>query len=136
DGLRDVVRVLTRVGEYWLSDPERALEAERRLWTCYLDLWATSMKRMLAAPAEPAVEADPRDRRFTDPDWRDNQFFDFIKQVYLITSRWALDLADDANGLDPATRQRAVFYVRQITDALAPSNFVLTNPELLRTTLS
>ncbi len=136
DGLRDVVRVLTRVGEYWLSDPERALEAERRLWTGYLDLWATSMKRMLGEPAEPAAEADPRDRRFTDPDWRDNQFFDFIKQVYLITSRWALDLADDANGLDPATRQRAVFYVRQITDALAPSNFVLTNPELLRTTLS
>ncbi len=136
DGLRDVVRVLTRVGEYWLSDPERALEAERRLWTGYLDLWATSMKRMLGEPAEPAAEADPRDRRFTDPDWRDNQFFDFIKQAYLITSRWALDLADDANGLDPATRQRAVFYVRQITDALAPSNFVLTNPELLRTTLS
>jgi len=134
--LGEVIKVLTKVGEYWLSDPERAIEAERRLWTAYLDLWSTSMKRMLGEPAPPAIEAEPRDRRFADEDWRDNQFFDFIRQAYLITSRWAADLTDEASGLDPHTRQKAAFYVKQITDALAPSNFVLTNPELLKVTLA
>jgi polyhydroxyalkanoate synthase len=136
DSLADVIRSLTKVGEYWLADPERAIEAERRLWTGYLDLWSSSMKRMMGEPAKPAAEADPRDRRFTDPDWQENQFFDFIKQVYLITSRWAVDLAEHASGLDPHTRKKAGFYVKQITNALAPSNFVLTNPELLRETMA
>jgi polyhydroxyalkanoate synthase len=136
DSLADVIKSLTKVGEYWLTDPERTLEAERRLWAGYLDLWSSSMKRMMGEPARPAAEADPRDRRFADPDWQENQFFDFIKQVYLITSRWAVDLAEHANGLDPHTRQKAGFYVKQIINALAPTNFVLTNPELLRETMS
>jgi len=136
DSLGDVIKSLTRVGEYWLADPERTLEAERQLWSGYFDLWSSSMKRMMGEPAKPAAVADPRDKRFADPDWSRNQFFDFIKQVYLITSRWAVDLAEHAAGVDPHTRQKAGFYVKQIANALAPSNFVLTNPELLRETLS
>ena len=136
DSLGDVIKSLTRVGEYWLADPERTLEAERQLWSGYFDLWSSSMKRMMGEPAKPAAEVDPRDKRFADPDWSRNQFFDFIKQVYLITSRWAVDLAEHAAGVDPHTRQKAGFYVKQIANALAPSNFVLTNPELLRETLS
>src|SRR5690606_33648357 len=69
-------------------------------------------------------------------EWSQNQFFDFLKQIYLITSRWASDLVDEASDIDPHTRQKAAFYVKQIANALAPSNFVLTNPELLRETLS
>ena len=134
--LGDIIKSLTKVGEYWLADPERTLEAERRLWSGYFDLWSSSMKRMMGEPAKPAAEADPRDKRFADPDWSENQFFDFLKQVYLITSRWAVDLAEDASGLDPHTRSKAGFYVKQIANALAPTNFVLTNPELLRETLS
>ena len=136
DGLADIIKTLTRLGEYWLSDPERTVEAERRLWSGYFDLWTTSVKRMMGEPVTPVVDADPRDRRFADPDWSGNHFFDFIRQVYLITSHWAVDLADQAAGLDPHTRQKASFYVKQIANALAPSNFVLTNPELLRETLT
>src|SRR5262245_52656088 len=80
DSLGDVFKVLTKVGEYWLADPERTVEAERRLWLGYFDLWSSSMKRMMGEPAKPAAEADPRDKRFADPDWSQNQFFDFIKQ--------------------------------------------------------
>ena len=136
DSLTDVIKTLTRLGEYWMSDPERTVEAEHRLWSGYFDLWTASVKRMMGEPVEPVVDTDPRDRRFTDPDWRGNHFFDFIRQVYLITSHWAVDLAEQAAGLDPHTRQKASFYVKQIANALAPSNFVLTNPELLRETLS
>ena len=78
---------------------------------------------------------DPKDRRFADPEWSSNQFFDFLKQAYLLSANWADHLVKDANDLDPHTRQKAEFYVKQIANALSPSNFVLTNPELLRETL-
>ena len=136
DGIGDVVKTLTKVAEFWLIDPERALEAERRLWGGYMDLWATSLKRMMGEPAEPVAAPDPRDKRFVDPQWSQNQFFDFIKQLYLITSRWAGDMVDEATEVDPHTRQKAAFYVKQIANAVAPTNFVLTNPELLRETFS
>ena len=134
--IADAVRTLAKVGEYWLAEPERAAEAQTRLVTGYLGLWSTSLKRMMGEPAEPAAEPDARDRRFTDPAWRSNPFFDFVKQFYLITSRWAEAMAADAKGLDEHTRQKAAFYVKQIAAALAPSNFAVTNPEVLRQTLA
>ena len=136
DGISEVVKTLTRVAEYWLIEPERALEAERRLWGGYMDLWATSLKRMMGEPAAPVATPEPRDKRFADPEWSRNQFFDFLKQIYLITSRWADAMVDEASDVDEHTRQKAAFYVKQIANAVAPSNFVLTNPELLRETFS
>jgi len=136
DKYGEVVKTLAKLGEYWLTEPERAVEAQHRLMSGYIDLWSTTLKRMMGEPAKPTVEPDPRDRRFRDPEWSENQFFDFIKQIYLITSRWADDLVDKADELDPHTRHKAAFYVRQIANALAPSNFVATNPELIRETLS
>ncbi len=87
------------------------------------------------ADAKPAIAPAPRDKRFQDPEWKSNQFFDFILQLYLLTSKWAQQLVHDADGIDPHTRKKAEFYVQQITNALAPSNFVLTNPEVLRATV-
>ena len=81
------------------------------------------------------IEADPKDRRFKDDAWKENAVFDFIKQSYLLTARWMQDVVDDVDGLDEKTAQKVDFYTRQFVDAMAPSNFVLTNPEVLRTTL-
>ena len=134
--ITDALRTLTKVGEYWMGEPERAAEAQNRLLTGYIGLWASSLKRMMGEPAEPAAEPGERDKRFADPAWRSNQFFDFLKQFYLITSRWAAAMAEDAEGLDPHTRQKAIFYVKQIASALAPPNFAFTNPEVLRQTLA
>ena len=136
ESVNEVVKTLAKVGEYWLSEPERALEAQSRLMVGYMSLWATALKRMMGESTAPAAEPEPRDKRFTDREWSENQFFDFLKQLYLITSRWAADLVEKADELDPHTRDKAAFYVRQIANALAPSNFVLTNPELLRETLA
>jgi poly[(R)-3-hydroxyalkanoate] polymerase subunit PhaC len=132
----EVVKTLALLGEYWLSEPERMVEAQNRLLAGYIGLWSSALKRMMGEPVKPVVEPDPRDRRFKDPEWSQNQFFDFIKQVYLITSRWAEELVEKAGGLDPHTRHKAAFYVKQIANALAPSNFVLTNPEIIRETLN
>src|SRR5690349_9777997 len=69
EGIGDFIKTIAKVAEYWLAEPQRALEAERKLWAGYLDLWSSSLKRMMGEPAPPAAEPEPRDRRFLDPDW-------------------------------------------------------------------
>lgn len=132
----DVVKTVGQVAEYWLSDPQRALELQTNLGRAYLDLWAGAVKRMAGEKTPPVASPDPRDKRFADPEWTQNQFFDFLKQVYLLTTNWADHLVKDAEGIDAHTRAKAAFYVKQIANAISPSNFVLTNPELLRETLA
>ncbi len=136
DDITDVVKTVGQVTEYWLSDPQRAVELQTSLGRAYLDLWASTVKRMAGEPAGPAIASDPKDKRFADPEWSQNQFFDFLKQAYLLTAQWGERLVKDADGIDEHTRQKAAFYVKQIANAISPSNFVLTNPELLRETLS
>src|SRR6478672_3679392 len=131
----EVVKTLSHVAEYWLADPQRAVELQARLGKAYLDLWASAAKRLAGEEGPPVVAPAPNDKRFADPEWTSNQFFDFLKQAYLLSARWADGMVADAAGLDPHTKQKAGFYVRQIANALSPSNFVLTNPELLRETL-
>jgi polyhydroxyalkanoate synthase len=132
----DMVQTLGKVAEYWLSDPQRTFALQSGLGKSYLDLWAHAARRMSGEQASPIAVPEARDKRFNDPEWSSNQFFDFLKQAYLLTVQWANRMVHDAEGLDPLTRQKAEFYVRQIINAVAPSNFVLTNPELLRDTLA
>ena len=135
DEIADVVKTLGHVAEYWLSDPQRAVEVQATLGKAYLELWASAVKRMSGESTLPVVEPDPKDKRFADPEWSSNQFYDFMKQAYLLTTQWADRLVTNAS-LDEHTRQKAGFYVRQIGNAVSPSNFVLTNPELMRETLN
>ncbi len=134
--ITDVVKTFGKVAEYWLADPQRALELQTSLGKAYLDLWANAVKRLAGEEVTPLAEPEPRDKRFADPEWTTNQFYDFLKQAYLLTVGWANHLVSDAKGLDPHTQLKAEFYLRQIANAIAPSNFVLTNPELLRETLA
>ena len=97
---------------------------------------ASAAKRLAGEPATPVASPAPNDRRFNDPEWTSNQFFDFLKQLYLLSTRLANQLVNEAKDLDPHTKQKAEFYVRQIANAVSPSNFVLTNPELLRETIT
>ena len=90
---------------------------------------------MAGEEAAPVVAPDPKDKRFADPEWSQNQFFDFLKQVYLLSVQWAERHGERRRSVDEHTRQKAAFYVKQIANAISPSNFVLTNPELLRETL-
>jgi polyhydroxyalkanoate synthase len=136
EDVTEVVKTVGQVAEYWLTDPQRALELQTSLGRAYLDLWASTVKRMAGEEAAPVVVADPKDKRFADPEWSQNQFFDFLKQAYLLTTHWGEKLVKDAEGIDEHTRAKAEFYVRQIANAISPSNFVLTNPELLRETMS
>ncbi len=119
DEVAEVVKTLGQVAEYWLADPQRSLELQTRLGKAYLDLWGAAVKRLAGEPAPPVGAPAATDKRFADPEWASNQFFDFLRQVYLLTTDWANKLVSDAAGLDPHTRQKADFYVRQITNALS-----------------
>jgi polyhydroxyalkanoate synthase len=136
EDVTDVVKTVGHVAEYWLSDPQRAIELQTSLGRAYLDLWAGAVRRMAGEPASPSAEPEVKDKRFADPEWSQNQFFDFLKQAYLLTSKWGEKLVTDADGIDEHTKAKAAFYVKQIANAISPSNFVLTNPELLRETLA
>jgi len=134
--IADVVKTLGLVAEYWLVDPKRAVELQTGLGRAFLDLWAVAVKRMAGEETAAVVAPDPKDKRFADPEWTTNQYFDFLKQSYLLTTKWANELVQNTKGLDPLTKHKAEFYVRQIGNALSPSNFIFTNPELLRETLA
>lgn len=135
DEIAEIVKTLSKVGEYWMSDPERAMQAQTSLWSNYVNLWSSSLQRMQGQEAEPAIETPKGDKRFASDDWQQNQFFDFLKQFYLITSNWAQEMVDGAEELDPHTKSKADFYVQQLSNAVSPSNFLLTNPELLKETV-
>ncbi|MBM6595631.1 class I poly(R)-hydroxyalkanoic acid synthase [Microvirga pudoricolor] len=130
----EVVKTLGFVAEAWMVDPQKTIEAQSKLGSQFLDLWTSTLRRAQGEPTGPVAEPEPKDNRFKDTEWSENPFFDFLKQAYLITSRWAEDIVDEAEGVDDHTRQKARFYLKQISGALSPSNFVPTNPELLRET--
>jgi len=117
-----------------LEDPARFVEAQINLWNDYMNLWRNTTLRMLGEETEPVIEPEAGDRRFKDETWQQNEIFDFIKQSYLLTARWMNSTVQDVEGLDPQTARKVDFYTRQFADAIAPTNFVMTNPEVLRAT--
>ncbi|MDP9128332.1 MAG: hypothetical protein M3N08_08760, partial [Pseudomonadota bacterium] len=118
-----------------VQDPERFTDSQIALWQGYAKIWQRAFARMTGQPAEPVVAPSPLDRRFQDKDWQNVWLFDFIKQSYLLTSQWAHSLVrKEAEQLEPKLAHKIDFYVDQMLDAMSPTNFWLTNPEVLRTT--
>jgi len=118
-----------------MADPGKVVQAHMSLWQDYLNLWQSAASRMFGHNPDPVAAPDKGDRRFKDAAWNENQIFDFIKQSYLLSARWLQSTVKNVEGLDDKTAQKVDFYTRQFVDALSPSNFVLTNPEVLRATI-
>jgi polyhydroxyalkanoate synthase len=118
-----------------MADPAKLLDAQVSLWRDYMALWQRTTERFLGGKFEPMVQPAPGDRRFQSEAWSDSTLFDFIKQSYLLTARWLQSTVKEVDGLDEKTAKKVDFYTRQFVDAIAPSNFVLTNPEVLRATI-
>ncbi|MGH7066329.1 MAG: PHA/PHB synthase family protein, partial [Acetobacteraceae bacterium] len=117
-----------------ISSPAELMQAQIGFWQDYMTLWQNTARRVMGLDSEPVIEAAPADRRFKDPAWKENEIFDFIKQSYLLSARFVQDVVGRVDGLDPKTAQKVDFYARQFVEAMSPSNFVLTNPEVLRKT--
>ena len=132
----DPMHVAAALGEVmtaFASQPERLVQAQTDLYGRYMELWRNTAMAAMGQPVErPVVAPAKGDKRFVDPDWTANPMFDVIKQSYLIASNWMNDLVAGVEGVDPLTRRRVEFATKMMTDALAPTNFLLTNPAALR----
>jgi polyhydroxyalkanoate synthase len=117
-----------------MANPARLVQAQLGFWQDYLTLWQNTARRMMGEATPPVVAEDPKDRRFKDDAWRENEVFDFIKQSYLLSARYFQNVAGSADGMNAKSAQKVDFYTRQFVDAMSPSNFLMTNPEVLRKT--
>ncbi len=118
-----------------MANPAQLVEAQMDFWRAQMSVWQSATARSLGGDVEPAARPARDDRRFRDPAWQDNLVFDYIKQSYLLSARWLLNTVHDVEGLDRLDAKKVDFYTRQFVDAMSPSNFLMTNPEVLRTTV-
>jgi len=119
-----------------LADPAKFAEMQMKLWQDYMSLWQNSMMQFFGQQAPPVIEPAKGDRRFKHDDWQQNFLYDYIKQSYLIAAKHMHQAVGSVQGLDEPTAKKVDFYTRQYIDALSPSNFVMTNPEVLRETVA
>src|SRR6478735_4717940 len=119
-----------------LANPYRMAETQMNLWWDYSALWQSSMLKLLGQTSAPVAEPAKGDRRFRHEDWQEHFLFDYVKQSYLIAARWLHNAVTSVEGLDEHTQKKVDFFTRQYIDALAPSNFALTNPEVFRETVA
>lgn len=135
DELQRMATTFLDLGTQMASNPEQLGQASLDFWQRHFSLWQSSLKKLSGDDVAPTIEPQKGDRRFKDEDWQANPVFDFIKQSYLLTADWAHEVVEQSSGVDERTRQKAEFYTTQIANALSPSNFIFTNPEVLRKTL-
>ena len=117
-----------------MASPGHLLQAQIGFWQDYMTLWQNTTRRIMGIDSEPVIQSAPTDRRFKDSAWQDSEVFDFIKQSYLLSARFVQDVVRHVDGMEPKTAQKVDFYSRQFVDAMSPTNFLLTNPEVLRRT--
>jgi len=133
--IQDASKTLSELVTYWMmNDPGKLAESQAQLMRSYAEIWNNSLMKMMGEQRQPVIEPEPGDNRFKDPDWTTNPYFDFWKQAYLATSRWAEDMVQSTEGLSERERQRIEYHFRQLSSALSPSNFPMTNPEVVRET--
>src|SRR5215207_6373592 len=109
------VEMLGRV----MSQPHELAQAQFGLWQDYVRLWRSITERMLGVDVDPVIVPDRGDRRFKDAAWDDNALFDFIKQSYLLSSKYLLQVAGQKDGLNDKTQRKLAFYTRQFVEMMA-----------------
>src|SRR5688572_7848288 len=114
-----------------MSRPDLVMREQLAFWQSYTQVWQRTAERILFNKhAEPVISPAANDRRFKDNQWAENYLFDFIKQCYLLAAHSIETTVSQVDGLDAHTAKKAAFYTRQVVDALSPSNFVATNPQV------
>ena len=117
------------------SDPVQMMQVHMTAWQDYATLWQNALLAMSGQKPAPVAEVQKGDRRFRHDDWQNKFLFDYLKQSYLIASRHLHKAMSNVDGVDDRTAKKVDFYTRQYIDALSPSNFALTNPEVLAETV-
>ena len=125
----------------WLDafrHPERLWGLSNDFMQQYTQVMTTSALRMwgLGQESKPIIEPEPGDKRFSAPDWQQNPLFDALKQYYLLTAATWLKAVSGIEGLDERERRRLTFFLRQYLDAVSPTNFAFTNPQVIHETIA
>jgi polyhydroxyalkanoate synthase len=126
------VRAFGAFTAHLLSHPEEIFRAQQKAAADWMKLWGTAASRATFADPEPVAAPERGDRRFSDPAWTEEPVFDYLKQAYLLTAKRAVELVENAQGLDDETRTKVEFFTRQYLNAISPANFAFTNPEAIR----
>ncbi|WP_374571107.1 class I poly(R)-hydroxyalkanoic acid synthase [Phenylobacterium sp.] len=115
------------------AQPDRLMRAQADLFTRYMALWQSAAKRAMDGEVSAPVAAPAKgDKRFNDPQWAENPIFDTIKQSYLLTSDWLNTLISEVDEIEPMAKRRVEFFMKMLTDAFSPSNFLVSNPAALK----
>ena len=130
-----VAKAFMHLTERLLSEPDKLVEAQSNYVQGMLALYQAMARRMQGEEAEPVINPAPGDRRFKDDIWTENPYFDFLKQSYLLAADNILNTVRKVESLDPKTAEKVDFYTRQYIEALAPTNFAVSNPQVIKTTL-
>ncbi len=118
------------------EDPQHVIRLQSEYWNSWMHIWQESMLKFLGEPAEDVIKPADKDRRFRAPEWQENAVFDFIKQSYLLTCQSITKMIEETQGLKEEDKRKLEFYTQLFANALSPSNFVMTNPEVLKETIS
>jgi polyhydroxyalkanoate synthase len=115
----------------WMENPSKLLETQINYWGQSLKHYFEAQQVLAKGKIAPPEDTGPKDRRFSNPLWDTNPYFNFVKQQYLISAKAVEDAVGKLEGLDPADRKRVDYFTRQIVDLMAPTNFLATNPDAL-----
>jgi len=118
------------------SNPAGLAAFSSNMMMDYMQLWQSSWQKMMGMQVTPVAVPAKGDGRFKDDDWSSNFLFDYIKQSYLITARHIQHAVANVEGLPAVSEKKVAFFTRQYVDALSPSNFAMTNPQVLRETVA
>lgn len=117
------------------KDPHKLVDAQINYWQDYVALLKSTLAQAGGEETDPIISPAKGDNRFKDDDWEANWVFNYIKQSYLLTCRWAHEQIDHIDGIDALEAHKVRFYAGQMLDAMSPTNFALTNPEVIRETI-
>ena len=131
---------LTKLAQDTIDHPQKLAEATLDYWTRQADLWTGIVQKSLGGKdlgpdLGPDLTPEKGDKRFKHEAWDQNPVFDYLKQSYLLTGDWLKQRLADAEGLSPAERRKLEFLTRNLIEAIAPTNYAATNPEVLQATL-
>ncbi|CAN0562825.1 unnamed protein product, partial [Laminaria digitata] len=116
----NVGQAFIELTQQMMANPAQMMQAQMQLWQDYMSLWQNTAQKMMGAEVDDALSPASDDRRFRDSEWDESIVFDYIKQSYLLSSRWLTSTVQDVDGLDEKTAKKVDFYTRQFVDALAP----------------
>ena len=122
-------------GELPAADPGALTALQEQYMNQQMFLWQAVLARQQGAPETFKVSADAGDRRFAAPEWRESPVYDYLHQAYLLNARFLKDLVELIPAVDDKGRNRMRFLARQISDAMAPTNYAATNPEFINRAL-